>query len=95
MHAFFASIWPSVVHVVVFNAALSLMCALVARFFPSVGTIIRYAGSACGLALIFTLPCLVLMLKRKEAGQLTWETIVIHGFLIVIGVAIFVSQFFL
>ena len=55
----------------------------------------RYAGSACGLALIFTLPCLILMLKRKEADELTWETIVIHSVLIAIGVAIFVSQFLL
>ena len=95
MHAFFNSIWPSAFHVVFFNVVLLVICALVACFFPSVGTIIRYAGSACGLALIFTLPCLVLLLKRKEANQLTWEAIVIHGFLIVVGVAIFISQFFL
>merc|ERR1711942_293156 len=95
MHAFFQSIWPSALHVVVFNVILMVICALVARFFPSIGTIIRYAGSACGLALIFTLPCLVLLLKRKAANQLTWETIVIHGFLILVGVLIFISQFLL
>ena len=95
MHAFFNNIWPSALHVVAFNVVLLVICALVACFFPSVGTIIRYAGSACGLALIFTLPCLVLLLKRKEANQLTWEAIVIHGFLILVGVAIFISQFFL
>jgi len=95
MHAFFNSIWPSALHVVTFNVVLLVICSLVACFFPSVGTIIRYAGSACGLALIFTLPCLVLLLKRKAANQITWEAIVIHGFLILIGVAIFISQFFL
>ena len=95
MHAFFNSIWPSFVHVVVFNVILLVVSALVARFFPNVGTIIRYAGSACGLALIFTLPCLILLLKKKEANELTWEAVVIHGFLIIIGVAIFVSQFLL
>ncbi|XP_066298612.1 neutral amino acid transporter 9-like isoform X2 [Branchiostoma lanceolatum] len=94
MHTLFGSTYPSLVHVIVLNLVLVGVCVIFARFLPHIGTIIRFSGAFCGLAYIFTLPCLVHLVRLKQAGRLTWPTGVVHGFIILLGLANFVGQFF-
>jgi solute carrier family 38 (sodium-coupled neutral amino acid transporter), member 9 len=53
-----------------------------------------YSGAACGLVMVFLLPCLVHMASEKKAGTLTCSSIIFHSLLILLGSANFVAQFF-
>ncbi|XP_078573678.1 neutral amino acid transporter 9-like isoform X2 [Branchiostoma floridae x Branchiostoma japonicum] len=94
MHTLFGTTYPSLVHVVVLNLLLVGVCVIFARFLPHIGTIIRFSGAFCGLAYIFTLPCLVYLVRLKQTGRLTWPIAAVHGFIILLGLANFVGQFF-
>ncbi|XP_078657020.1 neutral amino acid transporter 9-like isoform X3 [Branchiostoma floridae x Branchiostoma belcheri] len=87
MHTLFGSTYPSFIHVIVLNLLLVGVCVIFARFLPHIGTIIRFSGAFCGLAYIFTLPCLVYLVILKQAGRLTWPTAAVHGFIILSSIA--------
>ncbi|XP_022100230.1 sodium-coupled neutral amino acid transporter 9 homolog isoform X2 [Acanthaster planci] len=89
----FKSAYPSWKHVLVLNLILITVAVLFAVFLPQIGTIIRFSGAFCGLAYIFTLPCVVYLLELKQQGRLTWPVVVAHASIIAIGAANFVAQF--
>lgn len=93
MDPLFKSAYPSVIHVLCLNFILLTVCVLFAIFLPSIGVIIRFSGAFCGLAYIFTLPCLVYMADLKEQGKLRWYHIAIHGVIMVLGVINLIAQF--
>lgn len=55
----------------------------------------RYSGALCGLALVFVLPALIHMTSLKRRGELRWPSAVFHIFLILLGVANLLGQFFM
>ncbi|XP_022255064.1 sodium-coupled neutral amino acid transporter 9-like, partial [Limulus polyphemus] len=94
MHFLFGSIYPGFKHVVILNSFLVLICILFAVFFPHIGTIIRFSGAISALSYVFTLPCITYLKAQKNRGNLTTTTIVLHGFLICLGIVNFIAQFF-
>ncbi|GFT11772.1 sodium-coupled neutral amino acid transporter 9 homolog [Nephila pilipes] len=93
MHFVFGSIYPSWKPVLALNVFVLTVCILFNVYLPKVGTIIRYCGAISGLAYIFTLPCVTYMKALKEKKLLTVWTVIIHGFIILLGVCNFISQF--
>lgn len=86
-------VYPSLTHVISLNFTLILAGILFAMFLPSVGSILRFVGSASGLVYVFTLPCLVHLKRLHAEGRLTWMSASLHGGIIVAGVANLLSQF--
>ncbi|XP_071838469.1 neutral amino acid transporter 9-like isoform X1 [Apostichopus japonicus] len=93
MDPIFKSAYPSVKHVFVLNALLLSICVVFAIFLPKIGVIIRFSGAFCGLAYIFTLPCLVYMIDLHRQGNLRWYHILFHGIIMALGVLNFIAQF--
>ncbi|XP_041358172.1 sodium-coupled neutral amino acid transporter 9-like [Gigantopelta aegis] len=93
MHTLFGSVWPSWKHVLLLNLVLIGICILFAVFLPHIGKIIGFVGAFCGLAYAIALPCMVYLKSCYLEGTLSWPKIVIHSFLIVIGIANFIGQF--
>ncbi|XP_072920542.1 neutral amino acid transporter 9 [Hemitrygon akajei] len=89
----FGKAYPSFVHVFVLNVVVLCSGVLVARFYPNIGSIIRYSGATCGLAFVFVYPSLVHMISLHRKGQLSWLSMIFHSFLIVLGVANLIAQF--
>eukprot|EP00096_Caligus_rogercresseyi_P014080 TRINITY_DN6616_c0_g1_i1.p1 TRINITY_DN6616_c0_g1~~TRINITY_DN6616_c0_g1_i1.p1 ORF type:complete len:111 (+),score=20.59 TRINITY_DN6616_c0_g1_i1:157-489(+) len=90
---------PSYLQNFICNLAAVTICVLVAIFYPKIGTIIRFSGSLCGLFLIFFLPPWVHVVVKgegiateKKPGPLFLS---LHAFIMVLGIANFVSQFFI
>ncbi|KAM9307273.1 neutral amino acid transporter 9 isoform 1-T2 [Pholidichthys leucotaenia] len=90
----FKNPYPSVFHVGILNIVIVAAGVLVAKFFPNIGDVIRYTGAICGLALVFVFPALVHMISLKRRGLLRWPSVLFHSFLIVLGFANLVAQFF-
>lgn len=86
-------VYPSVFHVIALNVCIVLIGISFAMFFPSVGSILRFVGSASGLVYVFTLPCLVHLKRLHAEGRLTWWSAALHGGIIVAGVANLLGQF--
>ncbi|XP_047229018.1 sodium-coupled neutral amino acid transporter 9 [Girardinichthys multiradiatus] len=95
MGQLFGNHYPSFLHILVLNIAIVGAGVLMAMFYPNIGSIIRFSGAICGLALVFLLPALVHMISLKQQGKLTWLSIVFHSFLILLGVANLLAQFFM
>ncbi|XP_062410580.1 neutral amino acid transporter 9 [Sardina pilchardus] len=95
MSQVFGSNYPGVFHVFVLNVVIVGSGVLMAKFYPNIGSIIRFSGAMCGLALVFVLPSLVHMIALKRRGELRWPSALFHSFLIVLGVANLVGQFFM
>ncbi|XP_070563041.1 neutral amino acid transporter 9-like isoform X2 [Ptychodera flava] len=93
MHTLFGAVYPGLLHVLVLNLLVLALCVIFAIFLPKIGTIIRFSGAFCGLAYIFTLPCLVYLLYLRQQGRLRWPTLVLHSTIIVLGCANFFGQF--
>lgn len=55
----------------------------------------RFSGATCGLALVFVFPSLVHMIAQRQQGTLSWPSAVFHSFLIVLGIANLLAQFFM
>ncbi|XP_053722976.1 sodium-coupled neutral amino acid transporter 9 [Synchiropus splendidus] len=91
----FGNPYPSFVHVLVFNALIVGAGVLMAKFYPNIGSIIRYSGAICGLALVFIFPSLIHMISLKRQGSLRWPSTVFHSFLMVLGLANLIGQFFM
>lgn len=64
-------------------------------FFSSLPSFLRYSGATCGLAFVFVYPSLIYVISLHRAGQLTWPVLIIHIFIIVLGLANLIAQFLL
>ncbi|XP_059689664.1 neutral amino acid transporter 9 isoform X2 [Gavia stellata] len=95
LRQFFGNAYPSVFHVLVLNVAIVGAGVAMARFYPNIGGIIRYSGATCGLAFVFVYPSLIYMISLHRAGQLTWPALIIHIFIILLGLANLIAQFLL
>ncbi|XP_050042403.1 neutral amino acid transporter 9-like isoform X2 [Dermacentor andersoni] len=95
MHWVYRVVYPGWKQVVSVNAVVVAMCVLFAIFLPQIGTILRYCGALSGLVYIFSLPCIIYMVALWRFHKLTASTVLVHGFIIVLGVLNFVSQFLL
>jgi len=83
--------YPKVAMVNFFIVALGYFCA---TFYDKIGNIIRYSGSFCAMIYMFFLPCVVYMVHQKQTlGKVPMSSYIIHGVLILIGIANFVNQF--
>lgn len=89
----FGKVYPSFVHVFVLNIVIVCSGVLVAKFYPNIGSIIRYSGATCGLAFVFVYPSLIHMISLQRKGQLSWPSTIFHCFLMVLGVANLIAQF--
>ncbi|XP_026074937.1 sodium-coupled neutral amino acid transporter 9-like [Carassius auratus] len=94
MGQLFGDHYPSFLHVFVLNILVVGAGVLMARFYPNIGSIIRYSGAICGLALVFVLPSLVHMTSLNRRGELRWPSAIFHGSLVLLGVANLFGQFF-
>uniref|UniRef100_A0A3B5MNT3 Neutral amino acid transporter 9 n=1 Tax=Xiphophorus couchianus TaxID=32473 RepID=A0A3B5MNT3_9TELE len=95
MGQLFGNHYPGFIHILVLNILIVGAGVLMAMFYPNIGSIIRFSGAICGLALVFLLPTLVHMFSLREQGRLTWQSVLFHSFLIVLGVANLMAQFFM
>ncbi|MGH0154032.1 UNVERIFIED_CONTAM: hypothetical protein FKN15_059868 [Acipenser sinensis] len=82
-----------VFHVMTLNLIIVGAGVLMARFYPNIGSIIRYSGATCGLAYVFVFPSVIHMISLHRSGQLRWPSAVFHSFLIVLGIANLIGQF--
>ncbi|XP_076020287.1 neutral amino acid transporter 9 [Genypterus blacodes] len=95
MGQIFGSHYPSAVHVLTLNLVIVGSGVLMAKFYPNIGSIIRFSGATCGLALVFLFPCLIHMISLRRQGRLRWPSAVFHSSLIVLGLANMIAQFFM
>uniref|UniRef100_A0A3B3UZJ0 Neutral amino acid transporter 9 n=1 Tax=Poecilia latipinna TaxID=48699 RepID=A0A3B3UZJ0_9TELE len=95
MGQLFGNHYPGFIHILVLNILIVGAGVLMSMFYPNIGSIIRFSGAICGLALVFLLPALVHMFSQREQGRLTWQSAFFHSFLIVLGVANLIAQFFM
>ncbi|XP_042364859.1 sodium-coupled neutral amino acid transporter 9 [Plectropomus leopardus] len=93
MGQIFGNHYPSFFHVLALNIIIVGAGVLMAKFYPNIGSIIRFSGATCGLALVFVFPALVHMISLKRQGLLRWPSAIFHSFLIVLGVANLLAQF--
>ncbi|XP_024119040.1 sodium-coupled neutral amino acid transporter 9 [Oryzias melastigma] len=93
MGQLFGNHYPSFFHVLFLNILIVGVGVLMAKFYPNIGSIIRFSGAICGLALVFVFPALVHMIPLKREGRLTWLSAALHSFLILMGVANVIAQF--
>merc|ERR1712179_740533 len=91
----FRKVWPGLIHILLLNGSIIVICVLFAMYMPNIGTIIRFSGAACGLTIIFALPIMVYLASVKRTGDLTWNSIVLHSFIIMLGALNFIAQFFI
>uniref|UniRef100_A0A3Q2GGF8 Neutral amino acid transporter 9 n=1 Tax=Cyprinodon variegatus TaxID=28743 RepID=A0A3Q2GGF8_CYPVA len=95
MSQLFGNHYPGFIHILVLNVLIVAAGVLMAMFYPNIGSIIRFSGAICGLALVFLLPALVHMVSLKQQGKLTWLSAICHSALILLGVANLIAQFFM
>ncbi|XP_075885357.1 neutral amino acid transporter 9 [Nelusetta ayraudi] len=95
MGQIFGNYYPSFFHVLTLNVLIVGSGVLVAKFYPNIGSIIRFSGATCGLALVFVFPALVHMISLRRRGLLRWPSVLFHSALILLGVANLVAQFFM
>ncbi|EMP41367.1 Putative sodium-coupled neutral amino acid transporter 9 [Chelonia mydas] len=91
----FGNVYPSIFHVLVLNIAIVGLGVTMAIFYPNIGGIIRYSGATCGLAFVFVYPSLIYMISLHQSGQLTWSTLIVHIFILILGLANLIAQFLL
>uniref|UniRef100_A0A3Q3IUF3 Neutral amino acid transporter 9 n=1 Tax=Monopterus albus TaxID=43700 RepID=A0A3Q3IUF3_MONAL len=95
MGQIFGNHYPSFFHILVLNIIIVGAGVLMAKFYPNIGSIIRFSGATCGLALVFVFPALVHMISLRRQGVLRWPSALFHSFLIVLGTANLLAQFFM
>lgn len=71
--------------------------SILLSFFPHLPSppFLRYSGATCGLAFVFVYPSLIYVISQHRAGQLTWPALIIHVFIILLGLANLIAQFLL
>uniref|UniRef100_A0A8C9ZAE7 Neutral amino acid transporter 9 n=1 Tax=Sander lucioperca TaxID=283035 RepID=A0A8C9ZAE7_SANLU len=95
MGQIFGNHYPSFLHVLVLNILIVGAGVLMAKFYPNIGSIIRFSGATCGLALVFVFPALIHMISLRRQGLLRWPSAIFHSFLILLGMANLLAQFFM
>ncbi|XP_076875828.1 neutral amino acid transporter 9 [Brachyhypopomus gauderio] len=95
MGQIFGQHYPSFVHVFILNVLIVGAGVLMAKFYPNIGSIIRYSGALCGLALVFVFPSLIHMVALHRRGELRWPSACFHSCLIMLGAANLLGQFFM
>ncbi|KAG8011009.1 Sodium-coupled neutral amino acid transporter 9, partial [Nibea albiflora] len=95
MGQIFGNHYPSFFHVLALNVLIVGAGVLIAKFYPNIGSIIRFSGATCGLALVFVFPALVHMISLRRQGLLRWPSVLFHSFLILLGIANLLAQFFM
>lgn len=93
MGQIFGNHYPSFFHVLALNILIVGAGVLMAKFYTNIGSIIRFSGATCGLALVFVFPSLVHMISLKRQGLLRWPSALFHSFLILLGMANLLGQF--
>ncbi|ERE85827.1 sodium-coupled neutral amino acid transporter 9 isoform X1 [Cricetulus griseus] len=91
----FGDIYPSIFHVLILNVIIVGAGVTMACFYPNIGGIIRYSGAACGLAFVFIYPSLIYIISLHQEERLTWPKLVFHVFIIILGLANLIAQFFM
>ncbi|XP_069897279.1 neutral amino acid transporter 9 isoform X1 [Dipodomys merriami] len=91
----FGDIYPSIFHVLILNIIIVGAGVLMACFYPNIGGIIRYSGAACGLAFVFIYPSLIYIISLYQEERLTWPKLIFHMFIIILGLANLIVQFFM
>lgn len=86
--------YPSFFKVFMLNVVIVAAGVVMAKFYPNIGSIIRYSGATCGLALVFVFPSAVHLKALRHRGELSWPSAFFHILLIVLGVANLIGQFF-
>jgi len=84
--------YPGFLYVLLLNATTVTVCTITAIEYPNVADIIGWSGAICGLVYIFCLPCLVSVLIKRENGTITTKYYILHGSLIVLGIAILIMK---
>ncbi|XP_072228802.1 neutral amino acid transporter 9 [Leuresthes tenuis] len=95
MGQIFGKHYPSFCHIITLNILIVGAGVLMAKFYPNIGSIIRFSGATCGLTLVFVFPAIVRMISLKQQGSLSWPSAFFHSFLILLGFANLVAQFFM
>ncbi|XP_006889620.1 PREDICTED: putative sodium-coupled neutral amino acid transporter 9 [Elephantulus edwardii] len=91
----FRNIYPSIFHVLSLNLIIVGAGVLMACFYPNIGGIIRYSGAVCGLAFVFIYPSLIYIISLYQEDRLTWPKLIFHAFIIILGLANLIAQFFM
>ncbi|KAI5774589.1 SLC38A9 [Gulo gulo luscus] len=91
----FGDVYPSIFHVLTLNLIIVGAGVIMACFYPNIGGIIRYSGAACGLAFVFIYPFLIYMISLRQEDRLTWPKLIFHTFIIILGLANLIVQFFM
>ncbi|XP_045141175.1 sodium-coupled neutral amino acid transporter 9 [Echinops telfairi] len=91
----FGDIYPSIFHVLVLNLIIVGAGVVMACVYPNIGGIIRYSGAACGLAFVFIYPSLIYIISLHREDRLTWPKLLIHAFIMMLGLANLIVQFFM
>uniref|UniRef100_A0A7N5KNU4 Neutral amino acid transporter 9 n=1 Tax=Ailuropoda melanoleuca TaxID=9646 RepID=A0A7N5KNU4_AILME len=91
----FGDIYPSIFHVLILNLIIVGAGVIMACFYPNIGGIIRYSGAACGLAFVFIYPSLIYIISLHQEDRLTWPKLIFHIFIIILGLANLIVQFFM
>ncbi|XP_023590745.1 neutral amino acid transporter 9 isoform X1 [Trichechus manatus latirostris] len=91
----FGDIYPSIFHVLVLNLIIVGAGVSMACFYPNIGGIIRYSGAACGLAFVFIYPSLIYIISLYQEERLTWPKLIFHVFIMILGLANLIVQFFM
>ncbi|XP_004416369.1 PREDICTED: sodium-coupled neutral amino acid transporter 9 isoform X1 [Odobenus rosmarus divergens] len=91
----FGDIYPSIFHVLILNLIIVGAGVIMACFYPNIGGIIRYSGAACGLAFVFIYPSLIYIISLRREDRLTWPKLIFHIFIIILGLANLIVQFFM
>ncbi|CAI9156359.1 unnamed protein product [Rangifer tarandus platyrhynchus] len=91
----FGDVYPSIFHVLIFNLFIVGAGVIMACFYPNIGGIIRYSGAACGLAFVFLYPSLIYIISLHQEDRLTWPKLIFHVFIIILGLANLIVQFFM
>ena len=79
--------------IITLNIVVLTTCILVASFYPSIGTILRFSGSISGFVILFLLPCLAHLQFQRKDKKLTKMSIVGHGVIMLCGFANLAAQF--
>ncbi|XP_062067959.1 neutral amino acid transporter 9 [Lepus europaeus] len=91
----FGDVYPSIFHVLILNLIVVGAGVSMACFYPNIGGIIRYSGAACGLAFVFIYPSLIYIISLQQEERLTWPKLIFHIFIIILGLANLIVQFFM
>ncbi|KAF6357554.1 solute carrier family 38 member 9 [Rhinolophus ferrumequinum] len=91
----FGDIYPSIFHVLILNLIIVGAGVIMACIYPNIGGIIRYSGAACGLAFVFIYPSLIYIISLHQEERLTWAKLIFHVFIIILGLANLIVQFFM